>query len=210
MKTDSRIISFSRCLATVLLLTLLVSPGYSQSSTGSVRGTVHDQSQAVVPNAVVTLTNTATNVASKSVTNEARLYEVRVRPPGLDTIQEFLVENNAPSAKFSRPTSIILTTKSGTNQFHGTLFETLRNNAFGKARAKTDLGVLPTLIRNEYGGTVGGPVWIPKIYNGRNRTFWFFSYEGFSSRSPASASGVVPTLEQRQGDFSQTGDSHGR
>jgi hypothetical protein len=90
------------------------------------------------------------------------------------------------------------------------LFETLRNNAFGKARAKTDLGVLPTLIRNEYGGTIGGPVLIPKIYNGRNRTFWFFSYEGFSSRSPASASGVVPTLEQRKGDFSQTRDSQGR
>ena len=84
-----------------------------------------------------------------------------IRPPGLDTIQEFLVENNAPSAKFSRPTSIILSTKSGTNQWHGSLFETLRNNAFGKARAKTDLGTLPTLIRNEYGGTIGGPVLHP-------------------------------------------------
>ena len=103
-----------------------------------------------------------------------------------------------------------MTTKSGTNQWHGSLFETLRNNAFGKARAKTDLGALPTLIRNEYGGTIGGPVWIPKIYNGKNRTFWFFSYEGFSSRSPASASGVVPTFEQRKGDFSQTRDSQGR
>src|SRR5262245_12705521 len=322
-------------MAVASLLTLIVPLAHPQSSTGSVRGTVRDQSQAVVPNADVTLANKGTNVVSKGKTNEVgfyvfpvvtpgqyglaveaagmqkyeatltvqvqqsttadavmrvgseavtvsvrditpvtvtdkmslghvlerrsieqlpingrsianllqtvpglepaqvRSYGVRqgahdylldgaalsdpvdgeganIRPPGLDTIQEFLVENNAPSAKFSRPTSIILTTRSGANQWHGSLFETLRNNAFGKARAKTDLGALPTLIRNEYGGTIGGPVLIPKIYNGKNRTFWFYSYEGFSSRSPASASGVVPTLEQRNGDFSQTRDSQGR
>jgi hypothetical protein len=317
-----------------LLAAPLLPPAYAQSSTGSVRGTVRDQSDAVVPRASVTLTNVATNVSSRIATNEAGLYvfpavtpgryrilvesaglqrfeatltvqvqqsttadatlavgteaivvavkdvtpvvvtetslghvldrrgieqlpingrsivnllatvpgletaQIRsyglrqgahdflldgaalsdpvdgeganIRPPGLDTIQEFLVENNAPSAKFSRPTSIILTTRSGSNQWHGSLFETLRNNAFGKARAKTDLGVLPTLIRNEYGGTIGGPVLIPKIYNGKNRTFWFFSYEGFSNRAPGSASGAVPTAEQRNGDFSQTRDSQGR
>jgi Carboxypeptidase regulatory-like domain len=308
---------------------------WPQSSTGSVRGTVRDQSEAIVPNAVVTLTNSATNATSKSMTNESgsyvfpavipgdyslriesaglqkyeakltvlvqqsatidatlkvaaeaatvsvtdvtpvvvtdrpdlghvlerqrieqlpingrsitnllqtvpglepgqvRSYGVRqgahdfildgaalsdpvdgegttIRPPGLDTIQEFLVENNASSAKFSRPTTIILTTRSGTNLFHGSLFETLRNNAFGKARSKTDVGVLPTLIRNEYGGTAGGPLYIPKLYNGKNRSFWFFSYEGFSNRNPSSASGVVPTDAMRNGDFSQARDSQGR
>ena len=324
-----------RAQCAIAVLFLFAAQSYAQSSSGSVRGTVHDPSEAVVPNAEVSLTNTATDATFKSRTNEAGVYvfpavipgdyhiaitaaglqkyeanvtvrvqqsstvdavlklaseaatvtvndatpvvvadrgdlghvlerlrieqlpingrsitnllqtvpglepnQVRsygirqgahdfildgaalsdpvdgegttIRPPGLDTVQEFLVENNASSAKFSRPTNIIVTTRSGTNQFHGSLFETLRNNAFGKARSKTDVGVLPTLIRNEYGGTAGGPLYIPKVYDGRNRSFWFFSYEGFSNRNPSSASGVVPTEAMRNGDFSQVRDSQGR
>jgi len=134
-----------------------------------------------------------------------------IRPPSLDTVQEFAVENNAPSAKFSRPTSVVLTTKSGTNQLHGTLFETNRNNAYGKARSKDDLGsTFPKLIRNEYGGTAGGPVFIPKVYDGRNRTFWFFAYEGNNSRQPGSPSGRVPLEKWRNGDFSQLVNSSGQ
>ncbi|MEK7404127.1 MAG: hypothetical protein AAB225_03380 [Acidobacteriota bacterium] len=79
------------------------------------------------------------------------------RPPGLDTIQEFKVENNNSSAKLPRPTTIIMSTKSGSNAFHGTAFETHRNNAFGKARTRTDYYERPPkLIRNEFGASAGG------------------------------------------------------
>ena len=106
------------------------------------------------------------------------------RPPSLDSIEEFHVEVNATSAKFSRPTSVILVTKSGSNAIHGSLFETNRDNAYGVARARDNFtNTAAKLIRNEFGGTVGGPVWIPKLYNGKNRSFWFFSYEGYKQRT---------------------------
>jgi hypothetical protein len=125
-----------------------------------------------------------------------------VRPPSLDTIQEFKVETNSSSAKFSRPTTVVLTTKSGTNQIHGTLFETNRNNAIGKARRREDAYEKPPYLnRNEWGGTFGGPVFLPKLYNGRDRTFFFFAYEGKKQVSPSTAGFNVPTEAMRKGDF---------
>src|SRR5574340_639174 len=133
------------------------------------------------------------------------------RPPGLDTIQEFKVENNNSSAKFTRPTTIILSTRSGTNDFHGTAFETNRNNAYGKARGRTDFYEhAPTLIRNEFGASAGGPVILPRIYNGRNRTFFFGSYEGYRLVNPTTWAMTVPTREMRNGDFRGLVDQQGR
>jgi hypothetical protein len=133
------------------------------------------------------------------------------RPPGLDTVEEFKVENNSSSAKYSRLTSIVVTSRSGTNQIHGSIFNTHRNNALGKARTRTDPGgALPPLIRNEYGLSGGGPVYLPKVYNGRNRTFWFAGFEGTRLRRKASRLFTVPTAEMRNGDFSNLRDSQGR
>jgi len=132
-------------------------------------------------------------------------------PPGLDSVQEFTVVSNAPSAKYSRPVSIVLMTKSGTNEFHGSVFETHRNNAIGLARARTDYyDKPPQLIRNEYGVSAGGPLVIPKIYNGKNRTFWFASYEGLRMPQATTASYAVPTQAMRNGDFSELKDAQGR
>lgn len=133
-----------------------------------------------------------------------------VRPPGVESIQEFKVENNSSSARYSRMTSIIMSTKSGTNQLHGAVFETNRDNAYGKARSRTDFGKFPVLHRNEFGGNVGGPVYIPRLYDGRNRTFFFASYEGYRASDPYSMAGRVPTMAMRQGDFSGLLDSQGR
>jgi len=133
------------------------------------------------------------------------------RPPGLDTIQEFRVENNSSSAKFNRPTTIVMSTRSGTNEFHGSLFETHRNNAFGKARARTDYySKPPQLIRNEFGGSAGGPVQLPKLYDGKGRTFWFFAYEGHRNVAPYTQGYQVPTEAMRNGDFRSLVDSQGR
>ncbi|MBS1829268.1 MAG: carboxypeptidase regulatory-like domain-containing protein [Acidobacteria bacterium] len=125
------------------------------------------------------------------------------RQPGLDTIQEFRVESNAVSARNPRQTNIVLTTKQGTNEIHGTLFATNRNNSIGVARARENFSnVAAHYVRNEYGGTVGGPVWIPGAYNGKNKTFWFFSYEGLKQRQGQIAGVAVPTEAMRNGDFS--------
>jgi len=132
------------------------------------------------------------------------------RPPGLDSIQEFHVEVNTSSAKYSRPTNITLTTKSGSNAIHGSLFETNRDYGYGVARARDNFtNTAAKLIRNEYGGTVGGPVYIPKVYNGKNRSFWFFSYEGFKQRTGSFGNYRVPTDAMRSGDFSGLVNSAG-
>ena len=118
---------------------------------------------------------------------------------------------NAVSAKYSRPTNVILSTKSGTNQLHGSAFETARNSAVGVARRRQDTFTkAPPLNRHEYGFSLGGPVVIPHIYNGRNRTFWFSSYEGRQQASSSTATYRVPTMEMRNGDFSNLRDSQGR
>src|SRR5262245_35386366 len=325
----------------LLGLMLAAMPAWPQASSTTVRGTVRDQAQAVVPKASVTLTNTATNVARNTTTNEAGLYvfpgvfpgphqltvdsagmqryqanlmvqvqqdanidivmqlgqtvtQVEVkdvtplvttdnptlghslerkrieqlpingrsftallatvpgiefgnsnasgrvqafgmrvntsttvfdgapvneiwegynfgRAPGLDSIQEMRVETSNSSAKFSRPNNIILTSKSGTNQFHGAMFETNRNSGIWVARRRQDnFEKTPFLNRNEFGVSAGGPVHIPKLYNGRNRTFFFAAYEAQRSVSYATGQYSVPTEAMRNGDFRGLVDSQGR
>ncbi|MCC6589207.1 MAG: carboxypeptidase regulatory-like domain-containing protein [Bryobacterales bacterium] len=133
------------------------------------------------------------------------------RPPGIDTIGEFRAETNNSSAKFNRPGTFMLTTKSGTNEVHGSIFETHRNSGFGVARARQDTFLKPPhLVRNEFGASVGAPVFIPKLYNGRNRTFFFFAYEGYQLRQASTRQINVPTQAMRSGDFSGLIDSAGR
>ena len=124
--------------------------------------------------------------------------------PDPDAVQEVRFETLNSTAQFATPATVLLTTKSGTNQVHGSFFETARNNYFGIAKARQDPSnlVAPKLIRNEFGGSVGGPVYIPKLYDGRNRTFFFFAYERFSLRSAAQQLMRVPTMPMRSGDFS--------
>ena len=133
------------------------------------------------------------------------------RAPGLDAVQEFRVETNNSSAKFSRPNTVILSSKSGTNQFHGSLFETNRNSGYGVARRREDtFSKAPFLNRNEFGGSAGGPLYIPKLYKGRNRTFFFVSSEGLRSVSYATGQYSVPTEAMRNGDFRGLADTQGR
>jgi hypothetical protein len=101
------------------------------------------------------------------------------RLPGVDSVEELRVETSMSSAQFNRPGSVILSTKSGTNTVHGSAFETNRNSGMGVARARQDFYLKPPhYVRNEFGASLGGPVYIPKVYNGKNKTFFFVSYEG--------------------------------
>jgi hypothetical protein len=130
--------------------------------------------------------------------------------PGLDTIQEFRIETNGSSAQYSRPASVTLVTKSGTNELHGSVFETHRNNAAGlRARRRQDGNKASKLIRNEFGVSAGGPVYLGSLYNGHDRTFWFFAYEGLRNRQETSATGVVPTAAMWAGDFSNIVNASG-
>src|SRR5881296_887232 len=126
--------------------------------------------------------------------------------PGLDTVQEFRVETVGSDARYSRPANVTVATRSGTNQFHGSVFETHRNNSAGlRVRRREDQPDPVTgqfapdqLIRNEFGVSAGGPLYLPRLYDGRNRSFWFVAYEGSRELSRALNDGdengqAVPT-----------------
>ncbi|MFB3826101.1 MAG: carboxypeptidase-like regulatory domain-containing protein, partial [Bryobacteraceae bacterium] len=116
------------------------------------------------------------------------------RLPGLDSIQELRVETSLSSAKFERPGSVILSTRSGGNQVHGSLFETNRNSAIGVARRRQDYYDKPPYYnRNEFGGSVGGPIFIPKAYNGKDRTFFFTNLEYNRIAQKSTTSTTMPT-----------------
>ena len=150
-------------------------------------------------------------VQDGAVLQNRDLGGVFVRPPGLDSVEEFRVESNGSSAKMNRPGTVILTTRSGTNKFHGSAFETARNNGIGVARQRQDYyDKPPHLVRNEFGFWSGGPVYLPKVYDGRNKTFWFFNYEAYRTYSATTASTTVPTAAMRGGDFSGLIDGTGR
>lgn len=142
---------------------------------------------------------------------DPRYGGVPYRQPGLDSVEEFRIESNNSSARFSKPTSVVVSTRSGTNRFHGSLFETHRNNAIGRARTREDLSsTAPQLIRNEFGGSAGGPVRLPGLYNGRNRTFWFFAYEALRNVNATVQGASVPTEAMRNGDLRGLVDGQGR
>ena len=134
-----------------------------------------------------------------------------MRPPGLDTVQEFRVETNNSSAKYDHPATAIIATKNGTNAFHGSAFETARNSGLAATRQRQDFfSKPPPLTRNEYGASLGGPIWIPKLYNGRNKSFFFFvSYEGYDLRQYSTLGTQEPTAAMRQGDFSGLSAANG-
>jgi hypothetical protein len=132
------------------------------------------------------------------------------RLPGLDTIEEFRAETSNSSSKMERPGTIMLITRHGTNQLHGSVFDTNRDSAIGVARARQDYySKAPHLVRNEFGVSAGGPIDIPKLYNGKNKTFFFFSYEGFRLRQDVTVATAVPTAAMRNGDFSGLVDETG-
>jgi len=132
-----------------------------------------------------------------------------LRPPSMDTISEVHAETNSSSAKYSTPMTVVLSSKSGTNEVHGSLFETNRNSGYGVARRRQDGNTPAFLNRHEFGASLGAPIVIPKIYNGRNRTFFFFGWESERNNAANSTWRRFPTQAMRDGDFSGLVDSAG-
>lgn len=138
--------------------------------------------------------------------NNMRGGGAQARPP-IDALQEYKLQTNGYPAENGQRAGGVMTMvlKTGTNQLHGTLFEYLRDDAFD-ARNFFDAGK-SHLRRNQFGGTVHGPVWLPRLYNGRNRTFFLGSWESYRQAQGATRLGRVPTELERAGDFSQTVDA---
>src|SRR5215813_438182 len=122
----------------------------------------------------------------------------------VDALQEFSVQQNAYSAEHSRSGSFFnATTKSGSNAIRGTLYEFLRNE---KLDARNFFGSRRDLLkRNQFGASVGGPVFIPHLYNGKNKTFFFVNFEGLRERQGNVISRTSPTSAMLNGDFSAPG-----
>lgn len=127
--------------------------------------------------------------------------------PTQDSLQEFKVATNNLSPEYGRFAGGVVnfTTKSGSNELHGTAYEFLRNkvldaNTFFNNQNGTPRGAF---TQNQYGFNLGGPVVIPKLYNGKNKTFFFVNYEGFRLRQGQSYVETVPTALERTGDLSQ-------
>lgn len=123
--------------------------------------------------------------------------------PSVDSIQEVAVQTSNFAAEYGQSSGAVLsyTMRSGTNNFHGSMYDYLANEAFNSAGAYSH--TRPKFRRNDYGGTAGGPVWIPKVYNGKNKTFFFFSYESLPTTTTTPNNLLtVPTAQYRIGNFS--------
>src|ERR1039458_3778534 len=119
-------------------------------------------------------------------------------------LMEFSVTQNAYSAEFKRAGgSFNATTKSGTNKLHGNVFEFLRNDALD-SRAFFAI-TRAVLKRSQFGGTFGGPVVVPHLYNGKDKTFFFLSYQGMRLRQGSNSNSTVPSAAERGGNFSAAG-----
>jgi len=132
---------------------------------------------------------------------------------GLDAVQEFRVITNTLPAEYGNTGggAVSVVSKSGANTPHGSAFEYLRNSALDANDFFSNRAGIPlaSFKRNQFGGSFGGPVVLPKLYNGRNRTFFFVDYEGLRSGTGANLVRTVPNVAQRSGDFSQTRNAAG-
>src|SRR4051794_31195233 len=189
-------------------LTLLVPGAINAPSNGA------DQGQTkTFPGAVTIPTNGSrqfqTSYRLDGGNNMDEYTNLNAPFPFPDALQEFSVQTSNYSAEYGQNAGgvVNIITKSGTNGLHGDAFEFVRNAEFNARNffaAKRD-----QLKRNQYGGTIGGPVVIPKLYNGRDKTFFFFGYQGTPIRNLQGAqSAFVPTPANINGDFSAILDAN--
>ncbi|MBI1791096.1 MAG: TonB-dependent receptor [Acidobacteria bacterium] len=173
-----------------------LSPGVTRGTNGGGE-TLNAQTWAVTgsrsDNANYTLDGTYNNGA---------FFKTAAIAPSIDAISEFKIQTNM-SAKYGAAAgaNINVSIKSGANEYHGSAYEFLRNakldsrSYFAAAR--------PDFKFNQFGFTLGGPLQIPKVYDGKNRTFFFFNYEGFQQRRAATQVVTIPNAAWRAGDLSR-------
>ncbi|MBL8219004.1 MAG: TonB-dependent receptor [Bryobacterales bacterium] len=151
------------------------------------------------------------NYTLDGVTNTDINFNLYIMLPSVEALQEFKVQTGIYPAEFGRGAGQInVSTKGGTNEYHGALFEFLRNDKldarpyfFKDPESPTQTAPIKAPYRqNQYGGTLAGPVLIPKLFNGKDRLFFMANFEGFKSRTTSTNFFTTMTPAMRNGDFS--------
>jgi hypothetical protein len=126
--------------------------------------------------------------------------------PSVEAIDEFKVTTSTIPAAYGRTSGGVesFTTRSGTNSFHGAAFEFIKNDKFDANTWYNNWidAPKPRDHKNNYGGSFGGPVWLPKVYDGKDKTFFFFAWEQYRQNLGQTVTSTLPTTAERQGDFS--------
>jgi hypothetical protein len=217
LKTESTEVSQNVTLAQLNNLPILV-VGASNSgfrdpfaSTRLVPGVSYSNSAATGGNAVSTMVVNGT----PGNTYQTRLDGMTMNPtsprllgatmqtqPSVDALEEVAIQTSNFAAEFGAAggAMINMVTKSGTNSYHGGAYDYGNNEALSAHAPYT--GLRAKVRQTDYGVTLGGPLWIPKVYNGKNKTFFFFSYEQFRQANTFNTPATVPTQAYRNGDFS--------
>jgi hypothetical protein len=154
------------------------------------------------------------------IDNNEYTFNTVIIAPSVEQVREFKVLSGVFSAEFGRGAGVVsVATKSGSNLLHGTIFEYLRNDAFDARNffvrkvAQADGSLVkdpkPVLDRHQFGAAVGGPLVIPGLYDGHNRTFFFADYAGLKETRGQVFVNTVPTARTRVGDFSDFRDTNG-
>ena len=155
----------------------------------SIQGGLPSQSEASVD-----------GISTTDVTGNSPLREAF---PSIESIGELRIDGVGNAAEYGQPGEVTTISKSGTNQFQGDLFWYHQNRALD-AQAYGQV-IKPQKVGNDFGASAGGPVRIPHLYNGHNKTFFYGTYEGFQFPRGETIQNTVPTQAMRTGDFSQEG-----
>ena len=176
-----------------------------QNAAGGFAATAVSIGSSFVMPAVNGQTGRSNFFLTDGMTNYGTFLSTYAVPPIIDAIQEFKIVSHTDSAEFGSVLGgvINVVTKSGTNHFDGSAWEFVRNTAFDarsyflpKTSPKTPYH------QNQFGASIGGPVWIPKIYNGTGKTFFFGAYQGFRYSQSSDTLLKVPTAAQLSGNLS--------
>jgi carboxypeptidase family protein/TonB-dependent receptor-like protein len=179
----------SRALgSTSAITTLTTQPGVEIDNSGNL---------SVAGSKPSMLSMSIDGISTMSPRNTAPIAELF---PAFDGIAEIRVSEINNTAEFSGINDITTISKSGTNDFHGGIFENHQNSAF--AARNTFSATVPKLIMNDFGGFIGGPVVVPKLYRGKDKMFFFMTYEGLRLPRETVLSESVPSLALRTGDLS--------
>ena len=145
------------------------------------------------------------NFTLDGIQNNDVFFKAFGTEPSIDAIQEFRVQTNITSAEFGSGAgaNVAVALKSGTNELHGSVFEFLRNDKLDANDFFRNAGGTgkPAFRQNQWGTVLGGPVRIPGVYDGRNKFFWLFNYEGRKIRRESTLFATVPTSTQLSGDL---------